>query len=880
MSEGAGNAAGASGEPLPSVRASRPSGEERRAGHSAETPVYGIGVGAGVPSVSARGVGFMNDNEEYVREFLVESAENLDQLDQDLVALEENPRDSQRLASIFRTVHTIKGTSGFFGFAKLGAITHSGEHLLGQLRDGKIDLDDDVTGVLLTLVDAVRSILERIENTGGEGESDFHDLSQSLDRVAFEAAKRRENGGVVITRLTPPSESAPAPAPPTAIEEPVPADPEPETAADPVTIEAPVAAEERVTAEAPESPAVPIAPAIAPAITMIAEVEADTVPVSTTRVIAPEAVTAAAPPSPPQPPAARVRRPAVSEQSIRVDVGLLGTLVDLVGELVLARNQLESTVRHKTATRGDEHPELLKVVHRIDTVTASLQAAAMKTRMQPIEQVFSKFPRIVRDLAVTCGKEVTLEIDGADTELDRSLIETIRDPLTHLVRNAVDHGIEAPEVRVARGKPAAGRLSLRAYHESGQVMVEIRDDGGGIPVEVVRKKAVAKGLVSAEQAALLSDERVLQYIFEPGFSTAAKVTDVSGRGVGMDVVRTNIEAIGGAVDIGSIPGSGTTVRVRIPLTLAIIPALIVSSGSHRFAIPQAAVRELIALRAGTNGSVVSVEGLEGAPVMRLRGRLLPLVFLGELLGIEASAMPGTAGHPPRGTVVVLRSDEVEFGLVVDGVTVSEDIVVKPIVAVLVALGLYAGATVRGDGAVVLILDPRGIANAAKMPPRPASDRAADLSAGDDAPLERYLVCESPAGRIVAVPLEEVARLETFPRERLQHAAGHMVVHREGRLTAIADVDSVLAGVAQPVDTPSVTAVILSATLGEVALRVRRILEVVAPEAPINRDLRARGVLGTIAVAGRATEVIDVRHALPGAPPTTATPSTATPGVPA
>lgn len=867
-----GDAAGASGEPLPSVQASRPLGGERRAGQSAETPVYGIGVGASAPSVSARGVGFMNDNEEYVREFLVESAENLDQLDQDLVALEENPRDSQRLASIFRTVHTIKGTSGFFGFAKLGAITHSGEHLLGQLRDGKIDLDDDVTGVLLTLVDAVRSILERIEKTGGEGESDFHDLSQSLDRVAFEAAKRREDGGVVITRLAPPlPESAPAPAPPTATEEPLPADPEPTAAAAPVTIEAPVAAEERVTAEKPESAAAPIAPAIAPAITMTAEGGASTVPLSTAQVVAPEAVTAAAPPSPAQPPAARTRRPAVSEQSIRVDVGLLGTLVDLVGELVLARNQLESTVRHKTATRGDEHPELLKVVHRIDTVTASLQAAAMKTRMQPIEQVFSKFPRIVRDLAVVCGKEVTLEIDGADTELDRSLIETIRDPLTHLVRNAVDHGIEAPEVRVARGKPAAGRLSLRAYHESGQVMVEIRDDGGGIPVDVVRKKAVAKGLVSAEQAALLSEERVLQYIFEPGFSTAAKVTDVSGRGVGMDVVRTNIEAIGGAVDIGSIPGSGTTVRVRIPLTLAIIPALIVSSGSHRFAIPQAAVRELIALRAGTNGSVVAVEGLEGAPVMRLRGRLLPLVFLGELLGIEANAMPGNPGHPPRGTVVVLRSDEVEFGLVVDGVTVSEDIVVKPIVAVLVALGLYAGATVRGDGAVVLILDPRGIAHAAKVPPRPASDRLAEAAAAEVAPLDRYLVCESPAGRVVAVPLEEVARLETFPRERLQHAAGHMVVHREGRLTAIADVDSVLAGVAQPVDTPSVTAVILSATLGEVALRVRRILEVVAPEAPINRDLRARGVLGTIAVAGRATEVIDVRHALPSAPPSTATP---------
>ena len=799
-----------------------------------------------------RGGASMNENEEYVREFLVESAENLDQLDRDLVALEEDPRDSQRLASIFRTVHTIKGTSGFFGFAKLGAITHSGEHLLGQLRDGKIDLDDDVTGALLTLVDAVRSILERIEKTGGEGESDFHELSQSLDRVAIEAVKRRENGGVVVTRLTPPADATTSPS---------------HAAAEPDPVEPAVSPVVAVPIETPPPPVVPVpeivvAPPTAP-VAVVTELPAT--PADGT------AAADAKAPSPPQPQVTRTRRPAVAEQSIRVDVGLLGTLVDLVGELVLARNQLESTVRHKTATRGDDHPELLKVVHRIDTVTASLQAAAMKTRMQPIDQVFSKFPRIVRDLAVTCGKEVTLEIDGADTELDRSLIETIRDPLTHLVRNAVDHGIEPPDVRVARGKPAAGRLSLRAYHESGQVMVEIRDDGGGIPVDAVRRKAVAKGLLSADQAALLPDDRVLQYIFEPGFSTAAKVTDVSGRGVGMDVVRTNIEAIGGAVDIGSATGSGTTVRVRIPLTLAIIPALIVSSGNHRFAIPQAAVRELIALRAGTNGSAVTVEGLDGAPVMRLRGRLLPLVFLGELLGIGATAMPGTPGHPSRGTVVVLRSDEVEFGLVVDGVTVSEDIVVKPIVAVLVALGLYAGATVRGDGAVVLILDPRGIAHAAKVPPRPLSERASEVTGEDAATLDRYLVCESPAGRIVAVPLEEVARLETFPRDRLQHAAGHMVVHREGKLTAIADVDGVLAGVPQPVDTPAVTAVILSATLGEVALRVRRILEVVAPEAPINRELRARGVLGTISVAGRATEVIDVRHALPGAPQVTPTP---------
>ena len=800
----------------------------------------------------------MRENEEFVREFLVESAENLDQLDRDLVALEADPRDAGRLASIFRTVHTIKGTSGFFGFAKLGAITHGGEHLLGQLRDDKIDLDDEVTGVLLGLVDAVRTILDRIEKTGDEGDDDYHGLSQELVRVSEEALHRREAGAIVVTRLEAPAAAATDAVPPP--EAAIPTDPLPAATADSLP-----AGPQGLPTVVPPTPAAEIAPVEEPQAGLIGIVEpAPQAPP------APPAPPAAAPPASPQtPPApaptpaptptpraavAAPRKTAVAEQSIRVDVSLLGTLVDLVGELVLARNQLDATVRHAPRAGRGEDAELLKVVHRVDTVTAALQAAAMKTRMQPIDQVFSKFPRIVRDLAVTCGKEVSLEIDGADTELDRSLIETIRDPLTHLVRNAVDHGIEPAATRVARGKPAAGRLSLRAYHESGQVTVEIRDDGGGIPVEAVRQKAVARGLVTEAAAAALPDERVLQFIFEPGFSTAAKVTDVSGRGVGMDVVRTNIEAVGGSVDIASRPGLGTTIRVRIPLTLAIIPALIVSCGADRFAIPQAAVRELIALRAGATSSPVAVEGLEGAPVIRLRGRLLPLVFLAGVLGIES-------GRGDGGTVVVLRVDDHEFGLVVDGVAVAEDIVVKPIVASLVALGLYAGATVRGDGAVVLILDPRGIAHAARIPPRPATEDAAGVAA-DASGGERYLVCESPAGRAVAVPLDDVSRLETFPRDRLQQAAGHSVVHREGRLTSIADVDALLDGRPGPLDAPAVTAVILAPSHGEVGLRVRRILEVVSPDAPIDRDLSARGVLGTIAVAGRATAVIDVRQFLP------------------
>jgi len=774
----------------------------------------------------------MNENEEFVREFLVESAENLDQLDQDLVALEENPRDPKRLASIFRTVHTIKGTSGFFGFAKLGAITHSGEHLLGQLRDGTIELSDRVTGALLTLVDAVRSILETIEKTGNEGDADFRDLSQTLARVAEEAVAQRQDpirGDIVVTRLNALSVTQPT---------------------------VPQAVQPQATIPLPAAALTPLPTAqSAPADSLAVEPE-PTQPVVATAIAQPKA------------PA-----PAVVEASIRVDVGLLGSLVDLVGELVLARNQLQSTVN---SDRPDmlKRPDLLKVVQRIHAVTGGLQSAVMKTRMQPIDQVLSKFPRIVRDLAVTCGKEVQLLIDGADTELDRSLIETIRDPLTHLVRNAVDHGIEPAAVRTSKGKPPAGRLSLRAFHESGRVTIEIKDDGGGIPVEAVRAKAIARGLIGAEEAGSLSDEQVLQFIFEPGFSTAAAVTDVSGRGVGMDVVKTNIEAIGGTVDISSQRDVGTTVRVRVPLTLAIIPALIVTCAGQRFAIPQAYVRELIALRAGSS---VAVEGLAGAPVMRVRGRLTPLVFLDSLLDLSVQS---SGQSRSSGTVVIVRVDDYEFGLVVEGIASSGDIVVKPIAGLIVSLGFYAGATVMGDGAVVLILDPRGIAQKEMIPARPDHEHASDASTPTPDQYPKYLLCETVLGRQIALPLEDISRLEIFSPAQCEQAVGRMVVHRDGRLTALADIDNMLEGVSEKRSGPrfeasaasSLTAVIVAESLGDVGLRVKRIVEVIQSQSPINSAFCAAGVLGTIAIGGRATEVIDVRSLMPEKPNVPGAPS--------
>jgi len=745
-----------------------------------------------MPAAQTSGRDGMHDNREFIGEFLVESSENLDQLDRDLLALESQPDDQQRLASIFRMVHTIKGNSGFFGFSKLGALAHSGEHLLGRLRDGKLALDDRVTGTLYSMVDAVRSILQSIEATGGEGEHDFRELSQALTAVATAAGD----------------------APPAAPRQPVPA-------AAPAAVAEP--------APAPSMP--PVEPALAPS----------------------DAPTSAAVRSA-TPPLAAPAAPAATETTVRVDVGVLASILDLVGELVLARNQLRSI--------DSDDPAVQAVSQRIHAVTGALQEAAVKTRMQPVEQVFNKFPRTVRDLAVACGKEVQFVLDGGETELDRTLVEAIRDPLTHLIRNAVDHGIETPEARVARGKPRAGRLMLRAFNESGRVTIEVSDDGAGIAVESVREKAVSRGLVSRAEADALPEDRVLQFIFEPGFSTAKQVTSVSGRGVGMDVVKTNIEAIGGTVDIQSRPGAGTTVRVHVPLTLAILPALIVRCGGERFAIPQSAVSELVPLRPDRSGP--RIEGLADAPVMRVRGRLVPVVFLDRFLRLREAA-----AHRGEGTVVLVKVDGHEFGLVVDGMQSGATlrrrdlldaaslctIVVKPIGSLLAGMGLYSGATVLGDGGVVLIIDLRGLLRSANIPP--LEREAEPAGPGGDGPApDRYLVCSTQGGRRVALPLDRVVRLEQYRADDVQTVGVRRVVRRGQAFTPLHDADELL-GQTAAAAAATMNVVVVDDAGGDYGVTVRSIVDVLEADSPLQAELSVPGVSGTLALGGIATEVLDL-----------------------
>ncbi len=499
----------------------------------------------------------MSDS-DIVQDFLVESYENLDRLDRELVGLEKNPHDRNALGSVFRTIHTIKGTCGFLGFNKLEKVAHVGENLLTRLRDGQLTLNPELTTALLGMVDAVRQMLKEIQSTGQDGEIDYPELRETLTRLQQVGAVAAKPVGAAES---PAHQEVEPPAPGKSI-----------TLAD---------ANEMELSPPPSEPAKPAATKrpkaakIQPTQEAISARSVEPVPVHAEEpgLAKREDVTAA------QQSLESKHRDTAAE-TIRVGVTVLDKLMTLVGELVLARNQLLQIANTV------EDTSLQAVSQRMNLIATELQEEVMKTRMQPIGNIWSQFPRTVRDVALGCGKEVGIEMEGKETELDKTIIEAIKDPLTHLVRNSVDHGIELPEERVKVGKDRTGRLILRAFHEGGQVNIEISDDGAGLNGERIRKKAVERAMISAEQAARMTDREIFNLIFLPGFSTAEKVTNVSGRGVGMDVVKTNVEKIGGTVDVQSALGRGTTVKVKIPLTLAIIPALVVTCGGDRYAIPR------------------------------------------------------------------------------------------------------------------------------------------------------------------------------------------------------------------------------------------------------------------------------------------------------
>lgn len=741
----------------------------------------------------------MNDLDEIVAEFLVESSENLDQMDRDIVALEQDPRSRPLLSSVFRTVHTIKGTTGFLGFGRLQELTHAGEGLLGRLRDGELSLSPEVSRALLQLADAVRALLAVIEETGAEGQPDHTMLIAEL------------------TSLQQPAESAP---PPTLIGQ-------------------------LITGQAAPPPVEATAAAF----------EAE--PRPTTQILPADPPVAQADKSPALP--AQVDHRSLADRSIRVDVDLLDSLMRLVGELVLTRNEI---IGYASI---DRDAPLVRASARLNAIASELQESVMKTRMQPIEHVWSKLPRLVRDLTVTCGKAVRLQMEGQDTELDKSILAAMKDPLTHLVRNAVDHGLEPPAARRRAGKEPQGLLLLRAYHQGGQVNVALRDDGGGLNPTAIGATARERGLVTDEELAAMNEPEINRLIFLPGFSTAAQVTSVSGRGVGLDVVKTNIEKVGGSVDVTSVLGMGTTFRITIPLTLAIIQVLTVTCRGVRYAIPQGNLTELVRLPNGPacNG----LELIADTPVYRLRGDLLPVVSLDSQLGLPVS-LPDE--RETGAVITVLEVDGARFGLLVDDVLDVEEVVVKPLSAQLRAARIYAGATILGDGGVVLILDIVAVAERARVlrSGRTLTASVTELvtSEGTQEP-EALLIATIGADWRVGIPAARVTRLERFPEAMIERAGGRDVVQYRGEVLPLLWLAQLLdSSIPRTVRDP--LQVIVYAENGRsIGLVVDAIHDIIEAPSQVAADSASDGGAEYVIIQQRVTHLLDIDRAILAAHPT-------------
>ena len=757
--------------------------------------------------------------DDLLREFLTETFESLDVVDVELVKFERDPNNEAILSNIFRLVHTIKGTCGFLGLPRLEALAHAAETLMGKYRDGAPVTGEGVT-LILTTLDRIKAILADLEATEAEPAGDDPDLIQQLEALSIAA------------------EGAPA-------------------EAAPVTPE-PVAAET-------ETPARELKPG---------EVSLDDLERAFQEAEGPDATVAAAPEPEPEPELAAAPEPApepvpepevaaspaaaegkressVANQSIRVNVDTLENLMTMVSELVLTRNQLLEMVR-----RLDDS-EFKVPLQRLSNVTAELQEAVMKTRMQPIGNAWQKLPRIVRDLSNELGKKIELEMVGADTELDRQVLDLIKDPLTHMVRNSADHGLEMPDQRVAAGKSETGKIRLRAFHEGGHIIIEIADDGHGLDTDRIREKVLEKGLASASEIETKTDAQIHKYIFAAGFSTAAAVTNVSGRGVGMDVVRTNIELIGGSIDLTSVRDKGTTFTIKIPLTLAIVSSLIVESGGQRFAIPQLSVVELVRAKAGSDARI---EKINSTPVLRLRSKLLPLVYLDELLHLNTSDMDDDGegrvctSERPEAFIVVAQVGSAQFGIVVDTVFDTEEIVVKPSATMLRDITMFSGNTILGDGSVIMIIDPNGIAQRVSRDVAAHLDEvqaAEGVSEEDEA--TSLLIFEAGSGEPKAVPLSLVTRLEEIAIGDIEMSDGRPVVQYRGRLMPLQKVHP-----DQKMVTEGRQPILVFTDQGRsMGLVVNAIVDVVDARLDMDITSETPGVLGSAIVREKATEIIDV-----------------------
>ena len=730
--------------------------------------------------------------DDLISEFITETSESIQLLDSELVKLEQDPNNEQILSNIFRLVHTIKGTCGFLGLPRLEAVAHASENVLGKIRDKIIIVSPDAISFVLESLDSIKTIIEYLGSNGDEPAGDDADLIKRLNAFA-------ESNGNVIAAVQP--KTATIAASDDLIEEPKLN----------VAIETPV-----VAIEKPVEPRNAKEAAILEGLAVEAKERKD---------------------------ANEANSNVSQNQSIRVSIDVLENLMQMVGELVLTRNQLLQIVR----ARNDA--VFAAPLQHLSHITSELQEGIMKTRMQPISNAWSKFPRLIRDLSHELGKKIDLRMIGAETELDRQLLEMIKDPLTHMVRNSADHGLENPAERLEAGKSETGTVTLSAYHEGGHIIIDIADDGRGLNIDRIKKKIVENNLASDSELSSLSDQQIMQYIFRAGFSTAEKVTSVSGRGVGMDVVRTNIERIGGTIELSSILGKGSKFSIKIPLTLAIVSVLLVEAGGEKFALPQLNVQELV--RAGGDAES-NIEHINNSLVLRLRDKLLPLVSLSEILGMQAKQDNDNITF-----IAVCKVGGYNFGLIVDKVFDTEEIVVKPTSQLLKDIPLYSGNTILGDGSVIMILDPNGIARATgEREIAGGRDVVDDLKKNlKDNKLINFLVFRTEHSTPKAVPLELVSRLEEIDMEKVEMSGEHPVVQYRGDLMRLRKI-----GGGEDLPNTGIKDVIVftydNKTLG---LVVEEIIDIVNAVYDIKLVAAEKGFLGSMVIEGKTTDIVDVAY---------------------
>ena len=748
--------------------------------------------------------------DELLAEFLTETGERLDELDVNLVRFEQEPNDAEMLNTIFRLVHTIKGTCGFIGLDRLAKLAHAAETLMGQYRDGAPVTVDGVS-VILAGIDRIKEILTGLEQDGTEPPGSDADLIKMLEALAEASVPARVgadgrelppgNGDAGMAGNIPPVHAtleelerawreAPGPDP----------EPEPEPVPEP---------EPELKPQRP--------PVVA---------ETDRAAKSGSR------------------------EPIVRAQTVRVSVDTLEHLMTTVSELVLTRNQLLDIMR-----RTDES-EFKTPLQRLSSVTAELQEGVMKARMQPIANAWQKLPRQVRELSLELGKRIELQMTGGETELDRQVLELIKDPLTHMIRNSADHGIETPDQRAQAAKPSTGRIELSAFQQGGYIVIKIGDDGRGLDVQKVRAKAIENGLATLAELDRMSHADIMRFIFKPGFSTASEVSEVSGRGVGMDVVRSNIELIGGTVELASTSPSGTTFVIKIPLTLAIMSALIVEVAGARFAIPQFSVVELV--RTGEAAGHL-VELINDTPVLRLRDKLLPLLDLAPLLSLR----DGDAGlervRNTGLTAVVVQVGAHTFGALVDKVFRTEEIVVKPMSSMLRHVSMFSGNTILGDGSVIMIIDPNALGVAVgSVGTQVELARAASVELVKvDESRTALLLFRAGSKTLKAVPLSLITRLEEIALDSVEHCNGQDVVQYRGSLMPLVYMQD-----HQPPRESGLQPVLVFTEGGHPAgLAIDEIVDIVEEPLVIDLQAEAPGMIGAAIIRDKAVEIVDVSYYL-------------------